>query len=185
MRTNPASSFDATVRGAGSLAAAVGPYDCRHPEPAIGNAWARHDHRWTCSDFHADRHLRVEHLALTSGDSNLSVTGQYRCLKTAKPAAFSRHALFWIAFKLVSGDAYFECARCRAGECDPHRKWSALDPNGFDNNPGWRFQVAIDSTWHRESIRTLQHRGCDHPHEQISGTIGTGRFSIGDLYRFV
>ena len=154
IKTNPASSFDASVRGAGSLATRR----LDRMTAVIRNLRLATPGQDTISDgpvqiSYADRQLRVEHLALRSGDSNLSVTGAIPLLENAAPASLSLQGrLVLNRFSSFFPEMHTSDLRGVAqAECDPHRKWSALDPNGFSSNPGWRFYVAIDPAWHREA----------------------------------
>ena len=124
--------------------------------------------------------LRVEHLSLISGDSNLSVTGAIPVPENAAPCNLSLQGRlvlnrFSSLFPELQTSDLRGVAQLSATVTRTGQHWT---PDGFSNDPGWRFHVAIDPP----GIEGLSGRfsiddAIIHT-EQISGAIGTGRFSI-------
>ena len=181
VKTNPASSFDASVRGAGSLAA--GGLD--RMTAVIRNLRLATPGQDTITDgpvqiSYADRHLRVEHLALTSGDSNLSVTGAIPLLEDGAPGSLSLQGRvvldrFSSLFPEMHTSNVRGVAQVSATLTGSGQHWTPTGSITIQDG-GFRSQsipLGIENLSGRFSIEDAIIRT-----EQISGTIGTGRFSI-------
>ena len=181
VKTNPASSFDASVRGAGSLAS--GGLD--RMTAVIRNLRLATPGQDTITDgpvqiSYADRHLRVEHLALTSGDSNLIVTGAIPLLEDGAPGSLSLQGRvvldrFSSLFPEMHTSNVRGVAQVSATLTGSGQHWIPTGSITIQDG-GFRSQsipLGIDNLSGRFSIEDAIIRT-----EQISGTIGTGRFSI-------
>ena len=181
VKTNPASSFDASVRGAGSLA--TGGLD--HMTAVIRNLRLATPGQDTITDgpvqiSYADRRLRVEHLALTSGDSNLSVTGAIPLLEDGAPGNLSvqgrvvldRFSSFFPEMHTsnVRGVAQVSATLTGSGQHWMPTGSITIEDGGFRSQS---IPLGIESLSGRFSIEDSIIRT-----EQISGALGTGRFSI-------
>ena len=181
LQTNPASSFDASVHGAGSLAAR----GLERMTAVIRNLRLATPGQETINDgpvqiSYADRHVRVEHLALTSGDSNLSVTGVIPLFEDGAPGSLSLQGRvvldrFSSLFPETHTSNVRGVAQVSATLTGSGQHWTPTGSITIQDG-GFRSQsipLGVENLSGRFSIEDATIRT-----EQISGTIGTGRFSI-------
>lgn len=178
--TTPASSFDATMRGSGSLTAS----ELDRMTATIRNLRLATPGQDTISDgpiqiSYADRQLSVERLALTSGDSNLNVTGSIPLLEgtPGKISLQGRVVLdrFSSLFPELDGSTVTGAAQVSAALTGSGRHWTptgsiTIQDGGF-RSPS--VPVGIENLSGSLNIEdAIVHT------EQIRGTIGTGRLSV-------
>ena len=181
VKTNPAASFDAIVRGSGSIRAG----ELDRITAVVRNLRLATPGQDTISDgaveiSYADRHLRVEHLALTSGDSNLSVTGAIPLFADGAPASLSLHGrvlldrfstlLPEMHASNLQGVAQLSATLTRSGEHWTPTGSITIQDAGFKSQS---IPLGIENVSGRFSIEDGIIRA-----EQLSGTMGNGTFSV-------
>ena len=180
LNTNPASSFDASVRGAGSLAGGLDQMTAVIRDLRLATPGQDTITDGPVQISIADRHLRVERLALTSGDSNLNVTGSIPLFEGGASGSLAlqghvgldRISSFFpeMPTSKVRGVAEVSATLTGSGQ-----HWTPMGSITIKDG-GFRTQsipLGIENLAGRFSIEDAIIRT-----EEISGTLGTGRFSI-------